>query len=197
MKLINKTEFDTVYLRKVIVWVRDQVGLRPDWITQLTFKPSRRRSWSWRMDGSHHATIMIKRNSNGDSLAWALGYVFGYMAQKQDGVRYARGPVRAKTASIHAEFSQGMNAKLHAASMPQDTMDMLCAKAGVEGFDLEPVKPNAKLKATPVQRRAKKAQADLARWERKLKLAKGKVAKLQRRVAYYAKNSSTPHEPEI
>lgn len=190
MKLINKTEFDSVYLRKVISWVRDQVGLPADWIKQITVKPSRRRRWSWRWDGSKQTTIMVKRGSNGDGLAWAMGYVFGYMAQIQAGVPYARGPVRAKATQIAADFSGGANLKLQAAAMPQDTVDLLCAKAGVEGFDDVVIKPK-KQQATPVQRRAKKAAADLARWERKLKLAKGKVAKLQKRVAYYTKTVLT------
>lgn len=41
-----------------------------------------------------------------------------------------------------------------------------------------------------VKQRAEKAVRDLARWGRKLKLARTKVAKLKRKVKYYRKNNS-------
>lgn len=41
-----------------------------------------------------------------------------------------------------------------------------------------------------IAKRAAKALCDLARWERKLKLAKGKVAKYRKRVRYYEKSLS-------
>jgi hypothetical protein len=190
MKLINKTELDPNYVRKVVGWVRDQVGLRADWITEVRIRPSRSRTWSFRWDhGSHRVNVFIKRNSE-SGLAWALAYVLGYMAQAQDRVPYARGPVKTKAAQIAAEFEATMNNKLAAAALSQDDVDMLCAKAGVEGFDEAVIQPATKAKLSPVQQRAKKAAQDLVRWERKLKLAKGKVAKLQKRVAYYAKSSA-------
>lgn len=46
-----------------------------------------------------------------------------------------------------------------------------------------------------VAERAAKVTADLARWERKLKLARTKVAKLKQRVAYYAKRATDSRIP--
>jgi hypothetical protein len=40
-----------------------------------------------------------------------------------------------------------------------------------------------------IKQRAEKAAIDLVRWERKLKLARTKVAKLRRKVKYYAKKT--------
>lgn len=184
MKLINKTEFDSAYLRKVITWVREQVGLGPDWIKQIVIKPARTRDWGWSWCNSHYITITVKRGNN-EGLAWAMGYTFGYLAQRQDGARRNSGPVRKKAAEIVAAFKGGMDLQLQADAMKQDDIDMLCAKVGIEGYDEAHIKA-PKVKPTPVQRRAKKAAQDLARWERKLKLAEGKVAKLKRRVAYYS-----------
>ena len=42
-----------------------------------------------------------------------------------------------------------------------------------------------------IEKRAAKAEADLARWERKLKLATTKVKFYRRKVARYAKNKET------
>ncbi len=193
MKLINKTNYDIAYLRKLIEWMRKEVGLNPGWITQLVFKPSRSRSWSYSIEhGAKHATIMWK-GSKEESHVLAMARVFGFMAQKQDSGRYNRGSVEHQSARIVEKFmAENVGMKLQARTMSQDTVDLLCAKAGVEGFDEALIQPPpTKPRMSPVQKRARKAAQDLARWERKLKLARGKVAKLQKRVAYYAKTVLT------
>ena len=48
------------------------------------------------------------------------------------------------------------------------------------------------LRASIVERRAAKAQADLERWQRKLKLAQGKVRKYKARVRYYERKAVKP-----
>lgn len=55
----------------------------------------------------------------------------------------------------------------------------------IAGGGYKPPKRATKEKLPAAVLRAEKAQADLARWEKKLKTATGKVKKLRRRVAYY------------
>jgi hypothetical protein len=191
MKLINKTDYDTAYLRKLIEWVRSETGLNPGWIQHLAFKYSRARAWSFSLDSSKTAVVMWKQGGAEVNPVTALAYVIGYMTQKQDSGHYSRGPNAHQAKRIVEKFvAENVHVRLLSKTMAQDDVDMLCAKAGVEGFDEAIIQPTTKAKLSPVQQRAKKAAQDLARWERKLKLAKGKVAKLQKRVAYYAKSSA-------
>jgi hypothetical protein len=54
--------------------------------------------------------------------------------------------------------------------------------------DAKPV--TVKAKSNVVEKRAAKAANDLSRWERKLKLAKTKVAKCRQRVRYYERRQA-------
>lgn len=55
-----------------------------------------------------------------------------------------------------------------------------------------PAERPAKPKASVQEKRAAKAQADLVRWQRKLKLAQTKIKKLKARVRYYDRVAAAP-----
>lgn len=62
-------------------------------------------------------------------------------------------------------------------------------EALLAAWSADDAKP-AKAKSNVVEKRAAKAMIDLSRWERKLKLAKTKVAKCRQRVRYYERRQA-------
>jgi hypothetical protein len=204
MKLINKTDYSAGYLRQIVKWVSREIGFKPYRAHTITFANSRRRSWSYRWSDSHNAAVLIageQRFPRPQTSQWpampdrdtalmhATACVIGFFAQAQESVKYQRGPVYAKASELVAKF-QDAQAALGAAAMAQEDVNMIYAKVGLEGFEIvdappQPIKPVV----TPAQKRARKVEADLLRWQRKLKLAEGKIKKLKRRAAYYARTA--------
>jgi hypothetical protein len=201
MKLINKTDYSVAYLRQIVKWISGEVGLNHSTHT-LTIAPSRTRTWSFSWDTSRQATVFIGKEERfprpaghkwpalqdrDTALVFATGCVLSYFAQYQDSRGYNRGATYAKARALVARFPE-VRASLGAAAMKQDDVDLIYAKAGVDGFELvdAPAVP-AKIVLTPAQKRARKVEADLVRWQRKLKLAQGKIKKLKKQSAYYAR----------
>jgi hypothetical protein len=202
MKLINKTDYSADYLRQIVKWVSREIGFKAYPAHTLLFANSRKRLWSYRWSDSHHATVLISGESRfprSESRRWpalpdrdtaimhATACIIGFFAQAQEGVKFQNGPVFAKARELVTKF-QGVRAALGAAALKQDDVNLIYAKVGLDGFEIvdEPTVP-AKVALTPAQKRARKVEADLVRWQRKLKLAEGKIKKLKKRVAYYAR----------
>jgi len=76
----------------------------------------------------------------------------------------------------------------HAANECRRIAEPMCKR--IVAAERAAVRESAKPARDVVGGRATKAAADLARWERKLKVAKAKVAKYRKRVAYYAKRTA-------
>jgi hypothetical protein len=202
MKLKNSTDWPDHFLRRMVSWCCKELDIPVRTIKEAVF---RNRShnfsghaypWRKRIVVSCAAQLVPvppnherKYHKLGfedavDCLVAVAGHEIYHVAaehvpeHKQRSRRFGRSAGSSEKATCHAEY------KVQAAFRAQRE-SLLAAWSEPTTKDLT-VKP----KASTVERRAAKAATDLARWERKLKLAKTKVATYRRRVRYYEKRST-------
>lgn len=191
MKLRNSTDFSDAFLRRMVAWIRRQMKLPAAKLRQAQFTRCR---WVYR-----------GRAFGGGAMLVRIGPAESY---PYSGRRNKEGPqftltdrieglvkITAHEMAHHIAWHNGY--KWREAEVDVEALRILKLfreqRIGLlEIWDAKPAekpaKP-AKPKPSVVERRAAKAEADLARWQRKMKLAATKVRKLKARVRYYEKRT--------
>lgn len=179
----------------MLSWCCAQLGeIKVRDLGSVTFRNSRRAyggvAYSWRRAitvcvGSADrfpTTSMTHRNGHSmaladrlEALVWVTAHEVAHILQAK-----ARTRTRAQGGTAGSEIATEWHAAPVVEAFRAQREQLLAAWEEPPAVALRP-------RPSPVESRATKAQADLARWERKLKLAKTKVAKLRQRVTYYQK----------
>lgn len=194
MKLRNTTDFPDYFLRRLVSWCCRELELPASKVRQVTFANSR---------GAYGGCAYLGNLSVGVRIG-PPGYFPCKTAKHYDGLQETlvdrtEGLV-AVTAHELAHLEQyrrrttTRRGGFGGSERLTDAMAFRCLRAFREQRDSllaewsEPpaVRP-AKPKPSVVEQRAAKIDADLARWNRKLKLAQTKIRKLKKRAAYYSR----------
>lgn len=190
MKLRNSTDFPDYFLRRMVGWCAKQLGYstarlraefrnRREWFSGHAYGGGRivvsvsRTEFAEPIKGRRHiAGVQVVYHDRMEALIGVTAHEIAHLCQYRDR--------RHKFAEHDAEW--------HA----QRVLDAfrLGRDAWLAAWNEPPAEKPAKPKLSIAERRAEKAQADLDRWQRKLKLAQTKVKKLKRRVAYYDKRQA-------
>jgi len=192
MTLKNSTTWPNWFLRRMISWCCQELELPVSKVKGTVFRNSRS-SWSgcaryWRgitvCVGS--ADCFPRKNRGGatindrdEALVWVTAHELAHLLQHQ-----ANSHTRLRGGWGGAESATDWHA-LPILAKFQAARNTLLAQW------LTP--PVARLRGpelTLTERRARKAVADLSRWQRRLKLAQTKVRKLRTRVNYYQKKTN-------
>lgn len=193
MKLKNTTDFPLWFLRRMTAWCCRQLGdLKLRDVASVTFRRSRGAYGGVARTHRRAITVCVGRpvefpcesmtHRNGHSmkladrveaLVWVIAHELAHVMQALQ-----RTGTRQQGGHAGSEMATEWHAKPVVEAFRAQRAALLAAWEEPPAVALRP-------KPEPAQLRASKAEADLARWERKLKLAQTKVRKLRRRVLYY------------
>jgi hypothetical protein len=186
MNLTNTTKLPNHFLRRMTAWCREQVGLAAEHLVQVDFRNKSygicgQAWWEGRVMVRFSELYTTDEDKNPDFywIVFVLAHEIQHVKNYRDGSH--RQLVKDRDLEPHCDrIGRSVAGKF------RDTQEALVAE-----WSAEPVRSAAKsIPRDPVVERATKAATDLARWEKKLKLAKTKVKKYKARVAYYAKKTS-------
>lgn len=198
MKIQNSTDWPVWFLRRMTAWCCKQLEMPVRDIRQVVFRNSRA-AWGgcaryWRgaitvcVGHSGHFPTRGYKHANGhqneindrvECLVWVTAHEAAHVAQKRTRTRQSGSGGGSEIATewcaapVLTKFRELRESLLAEWSTP----------------------PTVALRAPPQtlpERRAAKAQSDLAKWQRRLKLAQTKVKKLKVRVRYYENRTPTP-----
>lgn len=197
MKLKNSTTLSDRFLRRMTGWVRAEVGLPAAKLRQANFTKTRRycrgRAWS-------SGRILVRVNVNrteGYPLNWHHRGVELNLPDALASLVYVTAHEVCHLLNWHVpgrdrELRQHRDLEPHCVRVGKRIMEMflanreaLLAKWNEPGKERQ-IKPTVSVS----EKRTAKAQADLDRWLRKLKLAQTKVKKLKVKVAYYERKQA-------
>lgn len=201
MKITNSTDWPVHFLRRMTSWCCRQVGLPASKLRSAEFRNRTQRAYSGH---AYCATSRIvcsvgpafrfplppdnRDGMAGEILADRIEALVAITAHEVEHVNQYKsgrwgklaGRVEANTRAVEVRVLRAFRAEREA----------LLAAWGAE--PARAAKPVVSLE----ERRAAKAAADLARWNRKLALAKTKVRKLQIRVRYYDQKRQAACKPQ-
>jgi alkyl hydroperoxide reductase subunit AhpF len=189
MKIKNSTDWPVHFLRRMAGWCCRQVGLPASKLRQAEFRNRTTRSYSGHAYYGGRVVCSIgpahrfplapdtRDGMAGEIIADRVEALVAITAHEVEHIHQFRtgkmnkiaGRVEAHTRAVEVRVLRAFRA----------ARETLLAEWSVEPVRIE--KPKASIK----ERRASKAADDLARWQRKLKLAQTKVRKLKVRVRYY------------
>lgn len=192
MKLNNTSDFESLFLRRMVGWCCRQIGVPVRWVRYATFAKKRKGAY----DG--HGTGYWIRVRVGPDSAYPVKDYIRHGAKHPGAADRIEGLVsvtahelmhvwqfspRRHTARLtRTATEQGaIHEQTRVLTLFREQRESLLA-VWSEQREQEP-KPTISVQ----ERRAVKANADLIRWQRKLKLATTKVRKLRKRVSYYEK----------
>lgn len=202
MRLKNSTDFTDTFLRRMVSWCCKEVGLPVRWLKRATFRKARKtyRDVAFSGLGGGHGIIVrigpesafpthefhrhLVRHVEFNDRIEALVGVTAHECYHCDQSRR-----RAFKGASHDEPA-AMQAERSAVEAFRANRDALLAEW------IAPVQERVRTVVSISERREAKALADLAKWERKLSLAKGKVRKYTARVRYYEKKAASKHVGE-
>lgn len=184
MKLINSSAVPSHFLRRMVSWITKQYGMKLKTIRQARFTKTQR---AWRGRAWSDRTFLVRINTEYSRYPVSGRY-------KKTGPPYTFADYIEALVHLSAheichvdEFSQ--RAKIREAQTEAQALKVLNKfreqrEELLASWGHQVAKP---ITATVsiVDKREAKASVDLERWQRKLKLAKSKVAKYQQRVRYY------------
>ena len=198
MKLINTTDFPNVMLRRMVSWCCRRLDLPARYIREAKFQNRSYGPWSGHCKGR---AILVRvgpdRAYPSPSKTHRTGTTLGTILDRTEGLvmvtihelaHSVQQRVRTRTRARGGWG--GSEAATDALVFPileafRKDRDSLLAEWSRPAGTVEPaVIP---MISPVIESRAAKAQAMLDAWERKLKLAKTKVAKYRKRVRYYEK----------
>ena len=204
MRLINTTDFENHFLRRMVSWICKQLDCPVRLVTEARFsRYSRSCRGTCRQGGRFR--VMIGDAKHFPVRSWI--YRSGQVPELADRIE-ALVEVTAHEL-IHLDHFRNHNGKRHQrmeaytvtySAKILDAFRELRAELVARWSEL-PARTTARGPApTIVEIRAHKAEMDLNRWQRKLKFAKTKVKKLLAKVRYYqqklsADKSKGPPEP--
>lgn len=194
MKLINTTDYSDVFLRRMVSWCCRQIGLPVAKVRKVTFR-NRKHGISghcWSEAGDLVCSVSragtwftgTQQVSQRDRIAMLVDIVAHELAHRllfveRSMTRKSRryGTVSRGGSEQQANWFEKQVAKAFEADR----------EALVAAWE----KPRAVREAKPVlsvqDTRRERAEANMVRWQRKLKFAQNKVAKYRRQVRYYEK----------
>lgn len=213
MKLRNTTDLPTPFLRAMVRWVAKETQLPVSKIREINFTKTKRwwRGWAcssmrvtiriaskefWEANAplKNYSYPGLKKapvydiNDRTEALLQLTAHELEHLYDYSENVRVTRESqvdwralqtlekFRAARERLLAEWSSAADRRAAASPAPTPTPATLPTPT-----------PTPAAPRPIVQARADKAAADLAKWERRLKLAKTKVAQYRRRVTYYNK----------
>lgn len=217
MNFANSTHWTDPFLRRMLAWCCRHVGFKARRMTGVQFRKRSSGCYSGHAYGSRRIVVSIGPEDNfpakpdsrpgmqneviGDqveALVAVTAHEIAHLCQYRDG----------RSSRLDRERKSEHDARWHEVRALRDfraDREALLARWSAmplviespEESDPLPVAAVALPKAKPpiVERRAAKAEADLARWLRKLKLAQTKVRGYKRRVAYYSKKQAAKRAP--
>ncbi len=197
MNLRNSTDWSPWFLRRMLSWCCRELEGRVREVRSATFRNSRAayggcaRTWlraitvcvgtadRFPISGQTMSELNGHRIELADrleALVWVTAHELAHVFQAVEKVKTRRSGVAGGS-----ESATNWHARPVVEAFRAQREALLAHWNEPPALALRAPKP-----PLPEQRR-QKVEADLARWERKLKLAKTKVAKLKQRVAYYEK----------
>lgn len=197
MKFKNTSDWPDHFLRRMLAWVQKQIADKP------IVKIAQFRNKSYRYRGyAHYWTRKISVSVSPNSTGYPVNHSWCRAYTSPDGSQNIlpdpiAGLVHVTAHEVghlihYACGHQGRGSEARADAMARIVTKRFAEQreALLAEWNSAPVeKPKAV--ADPVQRRMIKAAKALARWERKLALAKTKVKQYQRKVGYYDRKAAT------
>ena len=191
MELLNSTDYPNYFLRRLVSWVAKQVDYPVREIRKAEFRNSTEylrsgRAWL------HQKRILVRVGpenrfpghpyNRGGVPEWPLRRIHALIEVTAHELCHLdqerRVPYRGGKRLHRREREPNM--------MGRDVMIAFLEKEDeLMAQWMEPPKRAAKPKKSAVEKREEAARANLANWERKLKLAKTKVRKYKQKVKYY------------
>ncbi len=216
MKLKNSTDWPDYFLRRMVAWCCREVGLPASVVHRIAFGNRSRGAYSGHAWQSMRVHVSIGPEScyptTGHLYPGCTSEAYRAPAL-QDRVEglvavTAHELTHLRDYHDHRERQRARNELLRAGNFPQPLVKrrrsgerhtMHEERRVIELFRAQrdsllaawseaPTERAVKPVATIQEKRATKAQSDLERWQRKLKLAQTKCRKLKQRVAYYEKS---------
>lgn len=192
MLLINRTDFQDYFLRRMISWICQEIELPIRQIKKVTFKKTRR-TFSGRAAGrSFIVRIGCKERYPTDSFI-RHGCIHPALADQVEGLvsttahelyhlwQFRQCNPNLKKLEPGAIFGETLVLKIF-----RDNRDELMTK-----WERQPECKAAKAPPPLTEKRAEKASVDLRKWMKKLKLAQTKVKKYKQKVAYYERTNTS------
>ena len=195
MKIVNTTDFSDLFLRRLVSWCCRQIELPVNYMARATFR-NKADGYSGRGGG---LSIIVSIGRTG----------FPYGPDTRDGMDNETYADRleclvAITAHELEHCRQGNEGRMHTLRMRRRLEPMTRAvevrvlrafradrEALLAAWNLAPPVRPRKPKPTAEERNEAKAREALARWERKLKLAKTKVTGYRRKVSRYDRQAAS------
>lgn len=201
MKIITThPEFPSHMVRRAVAWIAGEIGLRRR--QRLTIKVGYRQRkrtgyQGWYRHGSRSVEVWIGRdqpfpvrvgNTRQEAERMADDVIELFVNVLSHELEHARA---YQTASHNSTALRRLNSEPRVRFIDYRVLQAFRQRreellTGWMAAPVETTRP-AKVRPTPVERRAHRAGELLAAWERRLRLAKTKVAKYRQRVTYYAR----------
>lgn len=200
MKLVNTLDWPDRFIRRMVSWCCRELGLPVRYIREAQFRNT---SNAWgglcygrrigvRVGNASHFPCKSKRHRNGlqieladrtETLVYITAHELAHSANRRDraaGRRGGWGGTEQYTDTLALKVLEAFRANRPA---------LLAAWGdGPEAAPATPVTPPRM--AAVIEQREAKARAAMERWERKLKLAKTKLAKYRAKVKYYERRAA-------
>jgi hypothetical protein len=197
MKLANSTDFSDQMLRRMVSWTCKQLGFPASKLGSVQFRNRARRSYSGHAYYPRRIVVSIGPASRfptkPDSRPGMQNEVFADRTEALIAVtsheiahllQWREGRTRQLELHRRTEKDARWHEVLVLRAFRAEREALLAA------WSHEPQAATIKMTPSVVEKRADKAATDLARWQRKLKLAQTKVRKLRTRVKYYERKSA-------
>lgn len=197
MKLRNSTDYPNYFLRRMVGWICRQVDYPASRVREAQFRNRTGSVYSGHAYGSRRIVASVGPASmfpfGPDNRPGLAGMVLAdrmecLIAITAHELAHLHQYANRRTAKLkgRVEFDARWH-EVKALDAFRASRERLLAEWSAEP---ERCAALSAPKPTLTERRAAKAAADLARWQRKLKLAQTKVQQYKRRVAYYAKKGN-------
>ena len=203
MRLRNSTDWPDYFLRRMVAWCCGELGLPVRRLRNAQFRNRSTCNYSGHAYSSMRIVCSVGPTSrfptkpdNRDGMAGEI------MADRTEALIAITAHELEHIRQYATGLSRLIKGRTEATTRAAEVRVLRAFRANREAlmaeWSKEPAAKPQKPKASVQEKRAAKAQADLDRWQRKLKLAQTKIKKLKAKVRYYdrvaATRSAHPHE---
>lgn len=193
MKLKNTTDFADHFLRRLVSWCCRELELSRKKIREVRFRNSRS-VWGGRAYWRSRITVCIGSASECNQTLKHWKFNDGFQIVTNHRIEVLVVTTAHELAHIEQFWRVGpRQSRLERVTEGQAYRLLTAFRANRESLLAawnEPPAPRAKATVSIIDRRAEKAADDLARWQRKAKLAQTKIRKLKARVRYYERRQA-------
>lgn len=200
MKITSTLEFSVPYLRRLVNWACQEIGMPCHYPRIAAFARSRA-AWGGRAYGHARKVGVRVGDEDGRWPKKTMKHYDGFQLTFSDRIEILVWLTLHELAHLdqcrrRTQTRRGGN--LGGSERMTEAIAARCLKAFRANREAllkhwaEAPEPASKEKPKEavIEKRAAKAQADLARWQRKLKLAQSKVGRYKKRVHYYEKKTA-------